>query len=137
MRKMFATLFTVAAVLLAGCGGDAATPPIPASLAGTWNLSTVNGTPLPFVVQLANPKIEILSDQLVLSESGTFAQSIMARQTSGGTITMQNIEDGGTYQANGTFATFTFNDGSQGTGNVDGKSLTVADVGYALVYVKQ
>ena len=69
MRKMFATLFTVATVLLAGCGGDAATPPIPASLAGTWNLSTVNGTPLPFVVQLANPKIEILSDQLVLSDA--------------------------------------------------------------------
>ncbi len=137
MRRMLATVCTVATVLLAGCGGDAGTPPMEATLAGTWNLATVNGTPLPFVIQPANPKIEILSDKLVLTASGTFAQSILARQTSGGTITTQNIEDGGTYQATGTSAAFTFNDGSHGNGTVDGNSLTVADVGYALVYVKQ
>ena len=137
MRRMLATVCTVATVLLAGCGGDAGTPPMQATLAGTWNLATVNGTPLPFVLQPANPKIEILSDKLVLTASGTFAQSILARQTSGGTITTQSIEDGGTYQATGTSASFTFNDGSHGTGTVDGNSLTVADVGYALVYVKQ
>jgi len=137
MHRMLATVFTVATVLLAGCGGDAGTPPMQATLAGTWNLATVNGTPLPFVIQPANPKIEILSDKLVLTASGSFAHSILARQTSGGTITTQNIEDGGTYQASGTTASFTFNDGSLGTGTVDGNSLTVADVGYALVYVKQ
>ena len=137
MHRMLATVFTVATVLLAGCGGDAGTPPMQATLAGTWNLATVNGTPLPFVIQPANPKIEILSDKLVLTASGSFAHSILARQTSGGTITTQNIEDGGTYQASGTTASFTFDDGSLGTGTVDGNSLTVADVGYALVYVKQ
>jgi hypothetical protein len=137
MRSMLATVFTVATVLLAGCGGDSGTPPMEATLAGTWNLATVNGTPLPFVLQQSNPKIEILSDKLVLSASGTFAQSIMARSTSAGTITMQPIEDGGTYEARGTSASFTFNDGSQGNGTVDGNSLSVTGVGYALVYVKQ
>jgi hypothetical protein len=137
MRSMLATVCTVATVVLAGCGGDAGTPPMDAVLAGTWNLATINGTPLPFTVQLANPKIEILGEQLVLTASGTFSQSIQARATSGGTVTTQSIEDGGTYAASGTAAIFTFNDGSSGTGTVNGTSLTVADVGFSLVYRKQ
>src|SRR3982751_3530978 len=99
MRRMLATVCTVATVLLAGCGGDPGTPPTDATLAGTWNLATVNGLPLPFTVQPANPKIEILSDQLVLSDGGTFSQSVQARATSGGTVTTQSIADGGTYVA--------------------------------------
>jgi hypothetical protein len=137
MRRMLATVCTVATVLLAGCGGDPGTPPTQVSLAGIWNLQSVNGEPLPYTVQPANPKIEILSDELVLSPSGNFSQSVQARATSSGTITTQNIQDGGTYIANGTVAEFTFNDGSTGSGTVDGNTLTVAQVGFSLMYRKQ
>lgn len=137
MRSLLAAVCTAATVVLAACGGDAGTPPMQATLAGTWNLATVNGLPLPFTVQPANPKVEILSDQLILTAGGTFSQSIQARETSGGLVTTQQIEDGGTYVASGKTASFLFNDGSSGTGTLDGNSLTVTDVGYALVYRKQ
>src|ERR1044072_8557407 len=46
MRKL---LLAVAMLTLA-CGGDSTTEPTNASVAGTWSLSTVNGTALPYIL---------------------------------------------------------------------------------------
>ena len=129
--------FAFATALLAGCGSDTATAPTQASVAGTWNLSTVNGSPLPFVLQAANPKLELVSDQFVVSANGTFTESTVARVTDGGTVSTTTIPDAGTYTLNGTAATFTFSDGSSGTATVSGNTFTVASGGYSQVYKKQ
>ncbi|PYP77215.1 MAG: hypothetical protein DMD35_15820 [Gemmatimonadetes bacterium] len=138
MRRMLATVCTIATVVLAGCGSDSSTAPTQASLAGTWNLTTVNGAALPFAVQL-NPLVEILSDQLVLATNGTFTQSTQARFTDGATVTTQVIPDGGTYTLSGTAATFRFTDGSSGTATLSsaGNTFTVGEVGFSFVYTKQ
>jgi len=136
MRRMLAIVCTAATVLLAGCDSNDTTGPSQNPVAGTWNLTTVNGTPLPFTIQ-ATPKIEVTSDQLVVLANGTFTESTQTRTTNGTTVTMQTIPDGGTYSLNGTNATFIFNDGTTGAGTVSGNTLTVAIPGISLLYQKQ
>jgi hypothetical protein len=132
----------LAASLLVACGSDSATTsstPGPSPAAGTWNLSTVNGSPLPYTVQASNPKIEYLSEQLVVSSTGTFTQSGTARYTNNvGNVGTQPITGTGTYVLNGTAATFRFNiDGSTGVGTLIGSTLTLAVSGFSKVFVKQ
>jgi hypothetical protein len=141
MRRMLAVVGTVAAVLLAGCDSGATTVSTGNGVSGTWNLVTVNGAPLPFVIQ-STPKIELVSEQLVVSGNGTFTQASQVRTTSGTTVTTQTTSGGGTYAQSGTTASFTtasfiFNDGTTGAGTVSGNSLTVAKPGRAYVYDKQ
>ena len=72
MRRIAACLLLIAA---AACGGDSPTQPTPASVAGVWNLQTVNGSGLPFILaQLENDKVELTDDVLNVSENGTFTQ---------------------------------------------------------------
>ena len=136
MHRMLTTAFTIATVLLAGCDSDDTTGPSQNSVSGTWNLTTVNGSALPFTLQ-STPKIEVLSDQLVVSANGTFTESTQLRFTNGTIVTTQTIADAGTYSLSGTAATFIYNDGTTGAGTVSGNTLTVAEPGLSLVYQKQ
>lgn len=140
MRRLIVT--SIAALVLSlsisGCSTDTSIAPTQVSVAGTWNLSTINGSPLPFTLQAANPKIEYLNEQLIISASGTFTQTVNARYTNNGVVSTQAFADAGTYVLNGTAATFRFNsDGSSGTGTVNGNTLTVAQGGFSQVYTKQ
>ena len=140
MRRMLVSVFTVATVLLSACGSDSSTNPTPTSIAGTWNLTTVNGAALPYLLQAAsgaNPKVEIISDQIVISANGTFTQSTQARITQGTTVSTSTLPDNGTYSLTGTAATFVFSDGSAGTATVSNNTLTIAESGISLVYIKQ
>jgi hypothetical protein len=136
MRRMLATVSTVAAVLLAGCDSEATTVSTGGNaVSGTWNLTTVNGAALPFVIQ-STPKIELVSEQLLVSANGTFTQASQVRTTSGTTVSTQTLSSGGTYTLSGTTASFIFNDGTTGAGTVSGNSLTVAKPGRSYVYDK-
>jgi hypothetical protein len=136
MRRALATVCTVAMAFLAGCGSDGPTLPTQASVAGTWNLTTVNGATLPFTLQ-ASPKVEVLSDQLIVAANGTFTESTQLRLTDGTTVTTTTVPDGGTYTLSGTSATLNFNDGTQAAGIVSGNTFTVALSGLSLVWKKQ
>jgi hypothetical protein len=133
---MLAIVCTAATVLLAGCDSDATTVSTGNGVSGTWNLTTVNGAPLPFVIQ-STPRIELVSEQLVVSGNGTFTQASQVRTTSGTTVSTQTLSTGGTYTQSGTTASFIFNDGTTGAGTVSGNSLAVAKPGRAYVYAKQ
>ena len=136
MHRMLATAFTIATVLLAGCDSDDSTGPAQNAVSGTWNLVTVNSVPLPFVMQ-STPRIELVSEQLVVSANGTFTQASQVRTTSGTTVSTQTVSTAGTYALSGTTATFIFNDGTTGAGTVSGTTLTVAKPGRAYGYAKQ
>lgn len=136
MRRVIAIVCTAATVLLAGCDSNGTTSPTENAVSGTWNLSTINGSPLPFTLQ-STPKIEVLSDQLVVSSNGTFTESRLLRFTNGPAVTTQTATAAGTYTLSGTAAAFIFNDGTTGTGTVSGSTLTVAQLGFSLVYQKQ
>lgn len=134
MRNLPAIL---ALALAASCSSDS-TAPTAASIAGTWNLSTVNGSPMPFVVQTSNPKIELLNDQIIASASDTFTETYNVRFTSStGQVTNEAGADAGTFTINGSAISFRYNGGSTGTGTVSGNSFTFAFAGYSQVFVKQ
>jgi hypothetical protein len=134
------SLIAACLLVLAACGGDdGPTAPTMASIAGTWNLQTVNGSPLPFTVaQSGADKIEVLGDAITVTATATFTQLTQVRVTQGGQATTQSVADAGSYTLSGKTVTFTFNsDGSSGTGTLNGTTLTVTDSGIALVYRKQ
>jgi hypothetical protein len=129
-----ALLFALAA---GACSGDSSGPDV--SVVGTWQLQTVNGQGLPYLVaQSGADKIEVTSDVLTVAEGGAFTEITTIRVTSSGTVTTQSIPDAGTYTINGTAVNFTFqSDGSNGTGTLNESTLTVATQGVSLVYKKQ
>jgi hypothetical protein len=133
MRK---SLIAFLALTLA-CSGDS-TGPTEASVAGTWNLQSINGTALPFVVaQTGTNKVEITGDVLTVTASGSFTEITTVRTTQNGTSTTQTVPDAGTYVLNGNNVTFQFqSDGSVGSGTVSGSTLTVSQTGLSLIYKK-
>jgi hypothetical protein len=135
MKKLLVAMV----VLALGCGGDSTTEPTTASVAGTWELSTVNGAPLPFIViQSGTSKLEWTADVITATSTGSFTQISTFRTTDNGQVTTNTVPDAGSYTLNGTAVTFTFNsDGSTGTGSINGNTLTVTQPGTALVYIKQ
>lgn len=135
-RRLALTLIALATVVSLGCSDDG-TRPTPASFAGTWNLQTVNGSPMPFVVQTANPKIEIMSDQIVVVDNGTFTESFVVQRTTGTQVVLERGSDSGTYSLNGSAVSLVYADGSTGNGATTGNSLTLAGQGFSQVYTRQ
>jgi hypothetical protein len=135
MRRVVSCMLLIVA---AACGGDSPTQPT-ASVVGTWNLQTVNGSALPYLVpETDTVKVELLSDVLTVAANGTFTEMTQLRATQNGQASTESIPDGGSYALNGTAVTFTFDsDESTGTGSLSGNTLTVAAEGFALVYKKQ
>jgi len=142
MRRMLALAYAVSTVVLAGCGSDSSTDPSQdvvgnTVLVGTWNLTTVNGEALPLLLQEADPKVELMSDQLVVFANGKFTRSLLARFTDGIDSSTQTYPDSGTYKMNGSSAIFTFTDGSGGMGTLSGNRMTVSGTGIPFVYQRQ
>ena len=143
MRRMLAIAYAVSTVVLAGCGSDSSTDPTQSSLAGnsalvgTWNLTSVNGAALPLLLQQSDPKVELLSDQLVVLANGKFTRSLLARFTDGTDSSTQTYPDSGTYSIRGAAAVFTFADGSGGMGTLVGNLMTVSGTGIPFVYQRQ
>lgn len=124
----------IALVLVTACGGDSTSPVI--SVAGTWNLQTINGATLPFVVQQSGAnKAEITADVLTVTSTGSFTQLTSTRTTVNGVATNGSAADAGSYTTNGNTATFHFNsDGSSGTAVFDEHTLTTVVVGTSFIY---
>ena len=139
MRSMLATMYAVATVVLAGCGSDGITTPTPidnSAVVGTWNLTTVNGAALPYVVR-EEPRVELLSDRFVLLADGTFTATIAFRFSDSGADLVQSREDAGTYSFSGTVATFSFNDQTTGTATVSGNTFTLGGADAPFTYTKE
>ena len=133
MRRLLA----VALVLAAACGGDSTTAPtVQQQITGTWSLSTVNGSPVPFTVaQTGTNKVELVSDVFVIASTGSFTQTTTVRTTVNGVVTTQSAADAGSYTVNGTAITLHFNsDASTATASFSGNTFTTTDGGLALVY---
>ena len=130
----------VALAVAVACGSDSTTQPTIASLAGTWTLQNVNGSPLPFTLtQTGNDKLELLSDVVTASANGTYTENLQFRETVNGVATVSSESDTGTFTVNGTAVTLT---GSQ-TGSIPGSlsngnnTLTLTEEGFVWVFAKQ
>jgi hypothetical protein len=139
LPKAFAVL-AAGALICTACGGsDSPTTPITnASLSGAYTLKTVNGNPLPAVIQAGTAevsKIEVLSDVVTVKVDGTWSGVEQFRLTTGATVEMQTVNSSGTYTVSGTTVTFKDNlDGSLAVAAVSGDTFTLNDGSY--VYSK-
>lgn len=126
MRTIGRVISLLAAVcLLASCGGDSVTGS--AGIAGTYNLQTVNGAPLPFTIPTGtNSSISLVSQSLTLNASGSFSSSGVQRTTTNGVPVTETINCTGTWVLAGTTLSTTEvvsgNCGGTDTGVWDGAS---------------
>jgi len=133
-------LLSLAVILAAfACGGDDSTTPTQASVAGTWTLQTINGSPLPFTVATSPAKIEWLSSVVNVSSNGTWTSSLQVRTTVSGQATTATSTDGGTYTLSGNNVAILSNTAGSTAqaGTINGNTLTLAQQGFVLVYTKQ
>ena len=134
MRRLIPLILAVAVA----CGSDSPTQPTTASIAGTWTLTSVNGTGLPFVTsQTANDKVELVGDVVTATATGTYTEVFSFRETLNGVVTTRNEPDNGTYTLNGT--AITLNSSTQGsiTGALSGNTFTLVDQGFVFLFTKQ
>lgn len=126
-------------VVMAACGSDSPTQPTPASVVGTWNLKTVDGSALPYLVAQEDfDALELLSDVLTVAANGTFRQLSQIRVTQDAQASMESVPDSGSYAMNGTAVTFTYeSDASARIASLAGNTLTFSEAGFTLVYKKQ
>ena len=134
MKKL---LLALASLTLA-CTYDSLTTPTQSLLTGKWNLTSVNGTALPYLVsQLGGKKAEVIADTLTMGESNTFSEVTVVRTTQNSDVTTQRITDAGSYQFNSAAITFHFgSNNSIGSGTVTGKTMTVITSGVSFSYKK-
>ena len=121
------------------CGSDDSTTPTQSSVAGTWNLQTINGSALPFTVATSPAKIEVLSDVVNVSSNGTYTSSEQTRTTIGTQVTTNTSTDAGTYTLNGNNVAILSNTAGSTAqaGVVSGNTLTVTQSGLTFVFQKQ
>lgn len=136
MRRLLS--LTLALALIA-CGDDDSTSaPTSASVAGTWNLQTVNGSALPFTLSAASPKIELLSSSVNVTANGTWTSTTQTRTTIGTQATTASSTQSGTYTLSGSAVSIRSTDGTTvQAGTVSGNTLTLAQTGLTFVYQKQ
>ena len=138
MRPLTHLASLLLATAVFACGGDSTSPT--ASIAGSWNLQTVDGSSLPFILaQTGGNKQELTGGVLTLSaassSAGSYTITLTERVTVNGQVTTSSGSDAGTYSLNGTAVTLTSNSGAGSfNGSWSGNSLTLTDLGVALVF---
>ena len=135
MRKL---LFLLASLSL-GCSSYDLTTPTQDSLAGTWNLTTVNGSPLPYMIpQFGTTKREVLADVLTITAPNTFTEVTTVRSTQNGITTTITVTDSGTYEFTSYTVTLSFqSSGSIGSGTLSGRKMSIITSGVAFTFEKQ
>lgn len=137
-------LMLLALPLAIACGSDnnSTTGTTLASLAGTWNLQTVNGSPLPFTASnVGGAKVEILSEVTTVSANGTFTQVTTERTTINGVASTQTLPaTSGTIALTGSLVSVTIAGSGTATGTLNNSNtFTITDptTGAIFVFVKQ
>jgi hypothetical protein len=146
MRYLVAGLALIA---LVACGGDSSTARPSDSVAGTWNLQTYNGKPLPYTgtVNDNGSFDRVDSGTIGFDGRATYVLAIKITNTLGATATPQNYDEVGSYAGTAaTGVTLKPNDLSGGTSKatfatvpvtVSGNTLSFSQEGKVLTFVRR
>ena len=136
MRRLFASITILSLCLLVGAC-DSGTAPTQATVAGTWNLTSLNGSPPPVTVQAANPRIDVTLAQMQLGTDGGFSLLTVEKHTTGTTAENFTYTDAGYYVLIDNEITLGFTDGSSLIGQIDGNTITLNLNGVTEIYEKK
>ncbi len=127
------------ATLSIGCSSSDLTTPTQETLAGRWNLISVEGARLPYSIpQIGSIKREIIEDVLTLTAPNAFTEVTTVRLTQNGVVTTQTVSDAGTYEVNSFAIDFRFqSNGTFGAGTLTGGKLTITTSGLSFTFEKQ
>lgn len=138
--RVFTKLAAIAVLGLAAaaCGGggdDGINEPV--SIAGTYNLQTIDGQSPPVVVfDEPGLKVEIVSGNFVLNANGSFTTTVGWRLTEGTQVSTESETFPGTYTVNGSTVNFTYSDGDTDSATLAGNTLTFSEGGSSVVFRK-
>ena len=122
----------LAALTITACGDD---PVGPDSIAGTYQLNTINGQPLPFtLIEDGSDRLELIAGTIVLRSNSTFTDSTTLRLTSGTTVQTEPTVATGTFAIDDDIITFTPTDSPPYTVTVSGSTLVQREQGLVLEY---
>ncbi len=113
---------------LAACGHDSVGPSAdPPTIAGSYNLTTVDGLVLPFtVLDLGAYQAKLASGTLTLSADGTYSLELGIRIEDSGNVRMASSTDGGLWNVTGQTLTLASTRGDiSRTGTVSGNMMTL------------
>lgn len=120
------------------CDGDSPSEP-GANLAGTWNLTTVNGAALPFLLggSGADLTVELVGDQIVAYGDKTWIGTTTYRQTESGTVSTITQVPSGTWSQSGANVTLSYAGGAVAYATIAGDVITFSAPGVVAVYVRE
>ena len=122
--------------LLAACKGDSATQPSPVYVIGNWSLRSLNGSPLPYLVdQTPTTKVELMAVNATFSAGSAFTTTAIYRYTRNGVVSPTVSPDTGTYELTGASIVVRFNDGTTISGSVTRGTMTLSGPSGAFVFV--
>jgi hypothetical protein len=129
--------YLAAAALVLAVACDSSTSP-EATIVGTWNLSTMNGSPLPFTVfgSGAN-KVEITAGVITFAQGGTYSSTMTTRSTMNGVATNSTDSETGNYTITGATVSITDPGEPTQTATMSGNTLTTTVEGFTFVFIKQ
>ena len=138
MRRLVARLLGFGAlVTLAACASDSSTNTGPASVAGTYTLRTINGSPLPYTLfDFGGDKYEITAGAITLGAGGTWTQSGADRMTEGASVVTSTFTATGTYTLAGNVITLVSPGTGIVTGSVDSGRMSLTQDGVIEVFTK-
>jgi hypothetical protein len=121
-----------------GCGSDSPSEP-GANLAGTWNLTTVNGAALPFTLPGSGPAltVEIMGDQIVAYGDNTWIGTTTYRRTEGAGITTVTQVPSGTWNQSGGNVILNYSGGATARATISGDVITFTAPGVVAVYDRE
>lgn len=142
MRRLALCLALALPAVVIACGSDnSSTGPTVASLAGTWNLQTVNGAALPFTLSNSGGvKTELLSEVATVSSNGNFTETEVLRVTTVVGVAVDTLPSTGTFTLSGNLVSINLNGSGTVTGTLNNNTtFTINDsvTGDTFVFVKQ
>lgn len=138
-RLSLGALAVALCATLVSCGGDGATgTDTGTSFVGTYQLRSINGSPLPYVnFDQGGSKDEIVSETFTLGASGSWSHSYSERITTNGQVILQNGQTAGTFTSSGATLSFKSTANEIFTGTVSGNTLVLQRQSLTLSYTKQ
>lgn len=120
-----------------GTGNDDDDPTLEL-LAGVYDLKTIDGQPLPFILeQEGDDMVEVIKGTVILQLTGTFSDITEFRITVGGEVSTASEEAAGTWTLSGSTVVFNPTTSSSYSMAWDGAStLTQVFEGLTIVYMK-
>lgn len=136
MRRIMGIGVAVMLAMAAACG-DGKNPIEVESIAGTYQLQTVNDRSLPWTA-FEGPgfKYEMVSGSFTFTNDGKYTSTGSLRLTENGVVSNQTETGFGTYVVAGTSVTMTESDGEKFSGTVQSSVFTLTDEGFTFVFRK-